>query len=144
MNIAIGTDHGGYKLKEALIIYLKRKRHNVFDVGTFSDKRCDYPEFSREVTKLILARKAKRGILICKSGLGMSIVANRIRGIRAALCHNIKTVKAGRQHNDANILVLGADYVKENLAKHMCDVFIKEKFLGGRHARRVKRIEETE
>ena len=142
MNIAIGADHGGYKLKKALVAYfLAKTKHNVFNTGTFSEQRCDYPEFAKEIAKLILTRRAKMGILICKTGLGMSMAANRQKGIRAALCNNIKMAKSSRQHNNANILVLGANYVTEDLAKRMCDVFIKTKFLGGRHARRVRKME---
>ena len=144
MNIAIGADHGGYKLKKALIVYLRKQGHNVLDEGTFSDKSCDYPEFARRVVRLVSARKAKSGVLICKTGLGMSMAANRVKGIRAALCHDVKTVKSGRQHNDANVLVLAANYIKHTQAKRMCDVFLKEKFLGGRHARRVKKMEKEQ
>ncbi len=142
MEIAIGADHGGYKLKEALIVYLRKQGHSVFDEGAFSDKSCDYPEFARRVVKLVLARKAKMGILICKTGLGMSMAANRVKGIRAALCHNARMVKSSRQHNNANILVFGANYTKKTQAKGMCDVFLKEKFLGGRHARRIRKMEQ--
>ena len=141
MKIAIGADHGGYKLKKALIVYLKKTKHNILDAGTFSEARCDYPRFAGQVAKSISTKRAKMGILICKSGLGMTMAANRIKGIRAALCHNIGMVKSSRQHNNANILVLGANYLKEDLAKRMCGTFIKTKFLGGRHTRRVRMIE---
>ena len=143
MKIAIGADHGGYKLKQLLMPYLRRKRYSVIDLGTYSEERCDYPIFVKRATKLLLNKKVKMGILICKSGLGMSMAANRTKGIRAALCHNVKMARTSRQHNDANILVLGANYVKENLAKRMCDVFLNGKFLGGRHARRVKQIDRS-
>ncbi len=142
MKIVIGSDHGGYKLKNSLIIYLSKKQHAIFDVGAFSDESCDYPDFAKRAARILLQKKSKRGILICKSGLGMSMAANRIKGIRAALCHNVKMVKSSRQHNDANVLVFGANYTKELAAKRMCDIFIKEAFSGGRHARRVKKIEQ--
>ena len=141
MKIAIGADHGGYKLKETLAAYLKKKRHSVRDTGTFSEESCDYPKFAKATVKLILTKKAKSGILICKSGLGMSMAANRYKGIRAALCHGVKAAKLSRLHNDANILVLGTGFVKKDRAKHICDVFLNNKFLGGRHARRVRKIE---
>jgi ribose 5-phosphate isomerase B len=141
VKIAIGADHGGYKLKASLITYLKKAKYSVFDAGAFNEESCDYPDFADKVTRLILQRKAKFGILICKSGLGMSMSANRKQGIRAALCQNIKMVKSSREHNNANILVLGATYTGADLAKRMCSAFLNTKFLGGRHARRVKKME---
>lgn len=143
MRIAIGADHGGYKLKQALMQYLKKKRHKVIDTGTFSEESCDYPLFAKNVSKLVSAKKVKMGMLICKSGLGMSIAANRTKGIRAALCHNLEMTKFSRQHNDANILVIGAKYVKKDLAKRMSDVFVKEKFSRGRHLRRINMIDRS-
>ncbi len=143
VKIAIGADHGGYKLKQALIQHLKKKRHKVIDAGAFSEESCDYPLFAKNVSKLVSAKKVKMGMLICKSGLGMSIAANRAKGIRAALCHNVEMAKSSRRHNDANILVIGAKYVKKGIAKRMSDVFVKEKFSGGRHLRRINMIDRS-
>lgn len=141
VNIAIGADHGGFKLKQALISYLIEKQYNIFDAGVYQNKRCDYPDFSKRVTKMVSNREAQLGILICKSGIGMSIAANRIKGMRAALCHNTSCAKYAKRHNNANILVLGSNYVKRDLAKRIFDIFTKEKFVGGRHARRVKKLD---
>ncbi|MBN1405293.1 MAG: ribose 5-phosphate isomerase B [Candidatus Omnitrophica bacterium] len=141
MRIAIGSDHGGYQLKEALISYLKKNAHNAIDAGPFNDESCDYPDFAGRVVKLILTKRVKMGILICKSGLGMSMAANRYKKIRAALCFNNQMAASARQHNDANILVLGAKYVTESSARQIAGTFIKTKFLGGRHARRVKKLD---
>ncbi|NQT95966.1 MAG: ribose 5-phosphate isomerase B [Candidatus Omnitrophica bacterium] len=144
MKIAIGSDHGGFMLKEKMIPYLKRKGHVVLDVGCFSQEPCDYPQYAFDVAKLVGRRKADRGIAICKSGIGNSIVANKVRGSRAALCYNIAQAKSSRQHNDANILVIGAAYTDKAIAKRMLSVWLKTKALGGRHSRRVKQITRLE
>ena len=144
MNIAIGSDHGGFKLKQKIIEFLKKNKHQVKDFGTYSEDSCDYPEFAYRVAKYVGRSRSRRGILVCKSGIGNSIVANKAKGVRAALCHNIKTAKLSRQHNDANILVLGAFFVDSRKAKSMIKVWLKTKFEGGRHLRRVKQIERIE
>ncbi len=144
MKIAIGSDHGGFKLKESLIPYLKKRGHNVIDAGCFSEDSCDYPKYSREVAILVSKGIVKRGITICKSGIGNSIMANKVKGIRAALCYSMAQVKSSRQHNDANVLSLGALYTPEALAKKMVFAWHKTKALGGRHARRVKQISRFE
>lgn len=140
-NIIIGSDHGGFKLKEKLKIFLEKKGFKVKDVGCFSEESCDYPTYAYEVSRLTALDKSSRGILICKSGIGNSIVANRIPGVRAALCYNLKAAKLSRQHNDANVLVLGSLFVKEKLAKRIVLVWLKTEFEGGRHLRRIKDIE---
>ena len=139
--IAIGADHGGYRLKQAITAHLVKNKFEVFDAGTYNQESCDYPIFAKRVAKLIINKKAASGILICKSGIGMSMTANRFKTIRAALCRDIKSAKLSRQHNDANILVMGSGFTKKDLAKKIINVFLKTKFEGGRHKRRVKKME---
>lgn len=142
--IIIGSDHGGFKLKEILVSYLKEKKFSVKDVGSFTKDSCDYPLIAYLVAKQVSSGKYKRGILICKSGIGNCIVANKLPGVRAALCYNLAQVKLSRQHNDSNVLILGASFTKSGLAKKMVSVWLKEKFEGGRHLRRVKQIRKIE
>lgn len=144
MKIAIGSDHGGYLLKHDLVDCLKKKGHNVLDVGCFSRDSCDYPQYSFRVAELVSGRIVDRGISICKSGIGNTIVANKVKGVRAALCYNVAQSRSSREHNDANVLVLGAFYTKKNMAKKIVSVWIKTKSLGGRHARRVRQIKDIE
>jgi ribose 5-phosphate isomerase B len=140
--LLIASDHAGFVLKEKLIAYLKQKAVGVKDLGTYSKDRCDYPVYAYELAKNISNGKYKRGILICKSGIGTAIVANRLPGVRAALCHNLKITKLSRQHNDSNVLVLGSAFVKPDLAKRMVSAWLETKFEGGRHLRRVKLIDQ--
>ncbi|PIQ87780.1 MAG: ribose 5-phosphate isomerase B, partial [Candidatus Omnitrophica bacterium CG11_big_fil_rev_8_21_14_0_20_43_6] len=129
--LLIASDHAGFILKEKLIAYLEKKGIAVKDLGTHSKDRCDYPLYAYELAKNISNGKFKRGILICKSGVGTAIVANRLTGVRAALCHNLKIAKLSRQHNDSNVLVLGSAFVKADLAKRMVTGWLNTKFLGG-------------
>jgi len=142
--IIIGSDHAGFVLKEILKDYLIKKGIKIKDVGTYSNDSCDYPDFAFKVAKAISENKYKRGILICKTGIGNSIVANRFKGVRAALCYNLKAVRLSRQHNDANILVLGAEFVKIPLAKRMVKLWLDTPFLKGRHKRRLNKIKAIE
>ena len=138
--LLIAADHAGFVLKEKLKAYLQKKAISVKDLGTYSQDRCDYPLYAYELAKNISSGKFKRGILICKSGVGTSIVANRLPGVRAALCDNLKITKLSRQHNDSNVLVLGSAFVKADLAKRMVWAWLNTKFLGGRHLRRIRLI----
>lgn len=142
--ILIASDHAGFVLKEKLKRYLQKKGIAVKDLGTYSKERCDYPEYAYNLAKAISSGKYKRGILACKSGIGDSIVANKVAGVRAALCYNLKAAKLSRQHNDSNVLVLGSAFVKADLAKRMVSAWLNTKFSGGRHLRRVKQISEIE
>ena len=144
MKIIIGSDHAGFMLKEELKSYLKRSGFSVEDIGTYFLKRCDYPQIAYNLACQVSLGKFSRGILICKTGIGNSIVANRLSGIRAALCYNMKAAKFARQHNDSNILVLGAAFVKPVLAKRIAGVWLKTRFLGGRHKRRINQIKTIE
>ena len=140
MKIAIAADHGGYKLKQKLIKFLDTKGFTIADMGTHSEERCDYPLYASKVAKAVKDGEFDRGILICKSGIGMSMSANKITGIRAALCWDIKGAKTSRQHNDANVLCLGADKTPFKLAKKIVETWLATDFEGGRHLRRVKQM----
>jgi ribose 5-phosphate isomerase B len=144
MNIIIGSDHGGFDLKEEIRRFLSEKGDcSVKDIGTFNHDPVDYPIIAHEVARSISENKFNRGILICGSGVGMSIVANRQRSVRAALCHNLYTVRLSRKHNDANILVLGGRVLGLGLALEMVDLFLSTDFEGGRHQRRLEEIDIT-
>ncbi|MDD2680285.1 MAG: ribose 5-phosphate isomerase B [Candidatus Omnitrophica bacterium] len=140
----IASDHGGFALKESLKAYLKKKGFSVCDLGAFSAERCDYPAFAYNLARQISRGKFKRGILICKSGVGNSIVANRVPGVRAALCSNVKVARLSREHNDSNVLALGSIFVNPRLAKKITAAWLKTKFSGGRHQRRLKQIKVIE
>jgi ribose 5-phosphate isomerase B len=141
MRIAIGADHGGFLLKQRLIKFLGSNGHVVVDMGTHDANPCDYPVYAAKVAKAVASRQFKRGILICKSGIGMSIAANKIPGIRAALCWDKKGAESSRLHNDANIICLAAKKITFDLAKKMVEIWLETKFEGARHARRVKQME---
>ena len=138
--ILIACDHGGFTLKETLKSYLQKKGLEVLDCGTKSAESVNYPDFARVLVKGIKAKKATRGILICTSGIGMSIAANRYPFIRAALVHNPELAHMARSHNDANVLVFGANYIKPAVAKKCVDEFLTTAFEGGRHTCRVKAL----
>lgn len=139
--IPIGADHAGYKMKQELIVYLQDKGLQVLDKGTYSEERADYPDFGHSVAKEIQDGKAVLGILLCGSGNGIAMSANKHKGIRAALCWNREVAALARQHNDANILVLPARFIDLAEAKACIDAFISEQFEGGRHAARVQKID---
>ena len=139
--ILIASDHAGFTLKEKLKVFLEKKGIGVEDLGTYSKKRCDYPLYAYKLAKNISLGQSKRGILICKSGIGNSIVANRLPGVRAALCHCVKIAKLSREHNDSNVLAIGSAFVKADLAKKIVLAWLNTRFLGGRHLRRVKLID---
>jgi len=138
MKIAIASDHRGYSLKQILIAYLKQKGNKVFDLGPDTEQSCDYPKFAFLVSDAVSKKKAERGILICNSGLGMTMAANKKKGIRAANCFNLSTARFSREHNDANILVLSAAFTSKQLAKRIVSIWLKTKFSGGRHLKRIK------
>jgi ribose 5-phosphate isomerase B len=140
MKIIIGADHGGFKLKQGLVRFLESKGHKVKDMGTFSEKSCDYPLIGYEAAKLVGAGRYPRGILICKTGIGMSMVANKVKGVRAALCDNVKIARLSREHNDSNVLVFAADTMSLDKAKRITAVWLSTRHVGGRHNRRVKQI----
>lgn len=142
--IAIGADHGGYKLKEEIKKYFEEQGIEYKDFGAYSEERVDYPDIAKEVSKAVQSKKCDRGILICRSGYGMSMVANKFKGIRSAPCFEETAAKFSRMHNDANILALGADYVTTSKAIQIVRVWIATEFEGGRHSERLALIEEIE
>ncbi len=144
MKIAIGADHAGFSLKERLRERLKERGHEVTDFGTASGESADYPDYAERVAEQVANGAADRGVLVCSTGVGMSIAANKVKGIRAALAVNPEEVHLVRSHNDANILAIGAKYTSEEAADEMLGVFLETTFEGGRHARRVAKIAELE
>ncbi len=138
--ICIASDHAGFKLKETIKDYLINKRVSIIDLGPSSIDSVDYPTFAKKVSNRVKAKKSEIGILICGSGTGMSISANKIKGIRAAVCYNIKSTRLSREHNNANIICLGARFTKKNEALKLVNIFLKTKFEAGRHLRRINKI----
>ncbi len=141
MKIALASDHAGFELKEKVKAFLEKEGYKLFDFGCFSSDSVDYPLYGVKVARAVLSQEADRGILICGTGLGMSMVANRFPGIRAALCHEPFSARMSRLHNDANILVLGGRIIGDVLAFEVVKVFLETPFEGGRHARRVEQID---
>lgn len=141
MKIAIGSDHAGFQLKETLKAYLQKKGFEVKDFGTFSEERADYPDFAHPVANAIETHAAERGVLICGSGNGVNITANRHHGVRSALCWNAEIATLARQHNDANVMALPARYIDVKEAEKCLDTFFSTPFEGGRHTERVTKIE---
>ena len=142
--IAIGCDHGGYKLKEEIKRYFDETGIEYNDVGTYSEESVNYPEYAAKVAEDVQSKKADKGILICRSGIGVSMVANKFKGIRCAPCYQETTAKFSRMHNDANVLALGADYVTVNEAICIVRMFLATEFEGGRHQYRIDLINEIE
>lgn len=143
MKIAIGSDHRGFQMKKTLSDILRKSGHSVEDVGAFDEAPSDYPEIALKVGEAMSRGRAERGILACKSGIGMSIAANKIRGVRAALCHGVESARLSRQHNDANVLVLAADELSAP-AEVIVQEWLAAPFEGGRHQRRVEIIDRIE
>lgn len=139
--ILIGSDHGGYELKEHLKDILTKKQYKVDDVGCFSKESCDYPDFGFKVASEVGEDNNKIGILVCTSGIGMSMVANKVAQVRAALCYNKEAAMLSRQHNNANVLVLGSKFVSNEESESILNAFLETEFEGGRHKRRVDKIE---
>ncbi|MBO4310140.1 MAG: ribose 5-phosphate isomerase B [Lachnospiraceae bacterium] len=143
MKVSMASDHGGFALKEAVKKHLIEKGIEVVDFGTNSTESCDYPDFGRPAAQAVADKKVDKGILICTTGLGMSMVANKIKGVRAAVCSDTVSAYLTRQHNDANVLVMGQGIVGEILAKSIVDTFIETDFsFEEKHIRRVGKIEE--
>ena len=143
MKIAIGCDHGAFALKNKIIEHLEKQGHEVKDFGTYSDASCDYPVYGKAVAKAVASGECERGIIICGTGIGISIAANKVHGIRAALCGDCFSAEATRQHNDANVLALGARVVGPGLALKIVDTFLDTPFSNGeRHIRRIEMIED--
>jgi ribose 5-phosphate isomerase B len=144
MKISIGADHAGFSLKEKLRQRLAQEGHEVVDYGTASDTSCDYPDFAQPVACDVAQGRSDRGILVCSTGIGMAMAANKIDGVRAAPAINEDEVHLTREHNDANVLTLGAKYLDEDQAAALIHTFLNTEFAGGRHARRVAKIAQLE
>ncbi|MBN2283625.1 MAG: ribose 5-phosphate isomerase B [Deltaproteobacteria bacterium] len=142
MKVAIGSDHAGFELKEAIGSFLRERRFAVVDAGTKSADPVDYPDFGAAVARMVSSGDCDRGVLVCGSGVGMSIVANRFSGVRAALCLDIETARMSRMHNDANILVLAGRRTDAATAREITTVWMETEFEGGRHQRRLDKINE--
>lgn len=138
--IAVGSDHAGLAMKEALCEYLRASGHTVDDKGTHTSASCDYPDFALAVAHDVAAGRADLGLLVCSTGIGMSMTANKVAGVRAALVHNAYEAALTRQHNDANVLCLGANVVGPGLAQDALAAFLSAEFEGGRHQRRVDKM----
>lgn len=140
-NIIIGSDHAGFSLKQKIFDYLSSKSYAIFDEGCFSSDSVDYPVIAKSVAKKIVSGEFDKGILICGTGIGMSIAANKIKGIRAVVCSDTTSAKFSREHNDANILCFGERIIGEYLAKDICDIWLNTEFLNERHLKRVNMLE---
>ena len=138
--IVLASDHAGFKLKEEIKKFLIKKRNKVWDLGTKNTNSVDYPDFAHLLSKKMKTNNNNFGILVCGSGIGMDMTANKHKNVRAALCYNIKSTKLSRQHNNANVMAIGARLIKKNIALKCVNTFIKTDFKGGRHLRRVKKI----
>ena len=138
--VCIASDHAGFNLKENIKNFLVNKNVSIFDVGPYDKQSVDYPDYAKRLASRIRSKRSDVGILVCGSGTGMAISANKIRKIRAAVCYNLKSTRLSRQHNNANIIALGSRLTKKKLSLKLVEVFLKTKFEGGRHLRRVKKI----
>ena len=140
MNISIACDHGAYALKERLKARLLEQGHHVADCGAHSAESCDYPDFAAAAARLVADGSCARGVVLCTTGIGMSIAANKVKGVRCALCSDPLSAEMTRRHNDANMLALGAGVTGPMLAERIVDVFLSTEFEGGRHQRRVDKV----
>ena len=140
MKIAVACDHGGLELKKTLLKYLSEQGHEIVDFGTNSPDSCDYPDFALPAAEAVAAGQCERGILICSTGIGISIVANKVPGIRCAHCHDTYSAKYTRLHNNANMLAFGQKEIGESLMLEIVETFLKTEFEGGRHQRRIDKI----
>lgn len=141
MKISIGSDHGAFAMKEHLKQYLTEQGHQVVDCGTYSTDSCDYADFAKAAAQLVASGDCDRGIVMCTTGVGISIAANKVRGIRCALCSEPYSAEMTRRHNDANMLAMGGGMIGNNMADRILDAFLNTEFEGGRHQRRVDKIE---
>lgn len=142
--IAIGSDHAGFLLKNEIIDYLKSKNLEVIDCGTYSNESCDYPDYAKLVAEKVSAKEADAGILLCGTGIGVSIAANKVKGVRAALVWNSETAALSKKHNDANIICIGARFIASFYAKKIIDAYLNAEFEKGNHQRRVEKISKIE
>ena len=143
--IALASDHGGFDLKTAVIAHLEEQGISYKDFGTYDKKSCDYPEFGRAAAEAVAAGECEKGIVICTTGIGISIVANKVPGIRCALCWDVSGARLTRLHNDANVLAMGGGMIGENVARDIVDAFLQTPFSGEeKHSRRISKIEQNQ
>jgi len=138
--VCIASDHAGFHLKEVIKNHLIDKKVSIFDIGPFNEKSVDYPDYAKKVGNRIKLKKSDVGILVCGSGTGMAISANKIRTIRAAVCYNLRSTRLSRQHNNANIIAIGSRLTKKKISLKLVEVFLTTEFEGGRHLKRIKKI----
>jgi ribose 5-phosphate isomerase B len=138
--ISISSDHAGFELKESIKKFLIKNKFLILDLGPTDDRSVDYPDYAKKLAKNIISKKSDTGILVCGSGIGMAMSANRFKKIRAAVCYNAKSAKLSRSHNNANIIAIGSRLTNKNLAFKLVMIFLKTKFDGGRHKRRINKI----
>jgi len=138
--ICIASDHAGFDLKEIIKDLLIKNQISTIDLGPYNDNSVDYPDFAKKIAIRVKSKKSHIGILVCGSGTGMAISANKQRGIRAAVCYNFQSTRLSRQHNNANIITLGSRLIKKKLSLKLVEIFLKTKFEGGRHLRRIRKI----
>jgi ribose 5-phosphate isomerase B len=138
--VALGADHAGFLLKEALKVWLAGRGHAVLDFGTCSGESVDYPDYAAAVAGAVAGGRAERGVLVCGTGIGMAIAANKVAGVRAAQCGDVESARLSREHNDANVLALGARITSEEAATAIVEIWLTTEFQGGRHARRVEKL----
>lgn len=144
MNIALASDHGGFALKEHLKTYLEQKGYTVTDFGTHTVESCDYPDYGQAAARAVASGQCQRGIVVCTTGIGISIAANKVRGIRCALCRDLLSAQLTRRHNDANMMALAGGFTGELEAEQLAEAFLTTEFEGGRHRRRVDKLMEIE
>ena len=144
MKIAVGSDHRGFAIRSKVVDLVRQLGHEAIDVGTFTPDAVDYPDIAADVSRKVSRGEVDRGILVCGTGLGMCIAANKVLGVRAAPCHDDLTAELSRRHNDSNVLCLSADMLGERLIDHMISIWLSTPFEGGRHARRVNKIIDLE
>ena len=140
MKIFISSDHAGFSLKNQIFDNLNKRNYRIEDLGPYNDKSVDYPFYAKKLANKIAKNKTSFGILICGSGTGMAMAANKVKNIRAAVCYNVKNTKLSRLHNNANIITVGSRLTRKNLAFKLVNIFLKTKFEGGRHLKRIKKI----
>jgi ribose 5-phosphate isomerase B len=144
MKVAVGSDHRGFQVKRKIVELVQRLGHEVLDYGVTSEDAVDYPDYAQQVARAVSSGQVDRGILICGTGIGMSMAANKVHGVRAALCHDDVTAEMSRRHNDANVICLSADLLGARLIDRMIEIWLNTDFEGGRHARRVEKIKKIE
>ncbi len=142
LKIALGSDHGGFELKEKIKKYLEENEYEILDLGCYNTDSVDYPKYGKLVGEAVVKKEANKGIVVCGTGIGISIAANKVKGIRGALCTNTTMARLTREHNDANVLALGGRIIGDVLAIEMVEAFLTTKFEGGRHQKRISQLED--